>query len=491
MLRGPPRRPRRRAGPRPRHPVGPLARGAAARPSPTTTSPRSASSPASAEDRGPTARRAEEPARRRPTSTSAAVGGWRRTATATVRRRRRRVEVREALAGLGYGPDEVREALGALPDDAPDDAGALLRLALRSLAGGAVAAVRDELLEPEPLPDEAEADGHEEVGAAAARDSPSSSARPELKEHLGIMLEAARPPRPGRRPPPVRRTARPRARRPWPASSPPSWACACTSRRGRPSNGPATSPPSSPTSTTATSSSSTRSTASPRAVEEVLYPAMEDFQLDIVLGKGPAARSIRLDLPRFTLVGATTRTGLITGPLRDRFGLVARLDYYEADRPRGASSCGPPASSACEATAAGAREIARRARGTPAHRQPAAAPRARLRRGPGRRHRRRGGGAGQGLACSASTSSASTRSTGPCSRRAVRAVRRRPRRAQDPRHQRRASRRRPSRTSTSRSSSSRACCCARRGAGWPPRRPGPTSAWPRPVPTGGETSLFG
>ena len=67
----------------------------------------------------------------------------------------------------------------------------------------------------------------------------------------------------------------------------------------------------------------------PRVVEEVLYPAMEDFQIDIVLGKGPAARSIRLDLPRFTLVGATTRTGSITGPLRDRFGLVARLDYYE------------------------------------------------------------------------------------------------------------------------------------------------------------------
>ena len=66
-----------------------------------------------------------------------------------------------------------------------------------------------------------------------------------------------------------------------------------------------------------------------RAVEEILYPAMEDFQLDIVLGKGPMARSIRLDLPKFTLVGATTRTGLITGPLRDRFGFVARLDYYE------------------------------------------------------------------------------------------------------------------------------------------------------------------
>ena len=66
----------------------------------------------------------------------------------------------------------------------------------------------------------------------------------------------------------------------------------------------------------------------PRAVEEVLYPAMEDFQIDVVLGKGPGARSLRLDLPRFTLVAATTRTGLITSPLRDRFGFAARLDYY-------------------------------------------------------------------------------------------------------------------------------------------------------------------
>jgi Holliday junction DNA helicase RuvB len=101
-----------------------------------------------------------------------------------------------------------------------------------------------------------------------------------------------------------------------------------------------------------------------RAVEEVLYPAMEDFQLDIVLGKGPAARSLRLDLPRFTLVGATTRTGLITGPLRDRFGLVARLDYYEVGDleqivVRAAGILG------VEATADGAHEIARRSRGTP------------------------------------------------------------------------------------------------------------------------------
>jgi Holliday junction DNA helicase RuvB len=69
----------------------------------------------------------------------------------------------------------------------------------------------------------------------------------------------------------------------------------------------------------------------PRVVEEVLYPAMEDFQLDIVLGKGPAAQSIRLDLPRFTLVGATTRKGKVTAPLRDRFGIEDRLDYYTED----------------------------------------------------------------------------------------------------------------------------------------------------------------
>lgn len=69
----------------------------------------------------------------------------------------------------------------------------------------------------------------------------------------------------------------------------------------------------------------------PRAVEEVLYPAMEDFQLDVVLGKGPTAQSIRIDLPRFTLVGATTRKGKVTAPLRDRFGIEERLDYYEPD----------------------------------------------------------------------------------------------------------------------------------------------------------------
>jgi holliday junction DNA helicase RuvB len=102
----------------------------------------------------------------------------------------------------------------------------------------------------------------------------------------------------------------------------------------------------------------------PRAVEEILYPAMEDFQLDIVIGKGPGARAIRLPLPVFTLVGATTRTGLIAGPLRDRFGFAARLDFYgEADLQgiiaRSAAILDIPLSDD------GAGEIARRSRGTP------------------------------------------------------------------------------------------------------------------------------
>jgi Holliday junction DNA helicase RuvB len=101
-----------------------------------------------------------------------------------------------------------------------------------------------------------------------------------------------------------------------------------------------------------------------RVVEEVLYPAMEDFAIDIVIGKGPAARSLRLDLPRFTLVGATTRTGLLTSPLRDRFGMSFRLDYYTPDQlaaivKRSAAILGVRVSED------GANEIARRSRGTP------------------------------------------------------------------------------------------------------------------------------
>jgi Holliday junction DNA helicase RuvB len=99
-------------------------------------------------------------------------------------------------------------------------------------------------------------------------------------------------------------------------------------------------------------------------VEEVLYPAMEDFQLDIVVGKGPAARSIKIDLPPFTLVGATTRVGRVAPPLRDRFGYVARIDYYEPDDlaailHRSAEILD------VDITESGSETIARRSRGTP------------------------------------------------------------------------------------------------------------------------------
>ncbi|MDO7733783.1 MAG: Holliday junction branch migration DNA helicase RuvB, partial [Paracoccaceae bacterium] len=99
-------------------------------------------------------------------------------------------------------------------------------------------------------------------------------------------------------------------------------------------------------------------------VEEVLYPAMEDFALDLVIGEGPAARTVRIDLQPFTLVGATTRLGLLTTPLRDRFGIPTRLQFYTEDEldlivARGARLLG------VRAEAAGTREIARRARGTP------------------------------------------------------------------------------------------------------------------------------
>lgn len=101
-----------------------------------------------------------------------------------------------------------------------------------------------------------------------------------------------------------------------------------------------------------------------RTVEEILYPAMEDFALDIIIGKGPGARSLRLDLPSFTLVGATTRAGLLTSPLRDRFGVISRLDYYQPDDlvliiDRAAEILG------VKITPEGAREIATCSRGTP------------------------------------------------------------------------------------------------------------------------------
>ena len=149
-------------------------------------------------------------------------------------------------------------------------------------------------------------------------------------------------------------------------------------------------------------------------MEEILYPAMEDFKLDILIGKGPTARSIRLDLPRFTLVGATTRTGLVAGPLRDRFGFVGRLDLYDvdelqaivtrsagilggADRRRG----GPPDRRAVPGDARGSPTGCCAGCGTSSR----CGPRAPSPRRP----------PWPGSTCSGSTSSGSTRSTGPSS----------------------------------------------------------------------------
>jgi Holliday junction DNA helicase RuvB len=100
------------------------------------------------------------------------------------------------------------------------------------------------------------------------------------------------------------------------------------------------------------------------AIEEVLYPAMEDFQLDLIIGEGPAARSIRIDLPPFTLVGATTRSGLITTPLRERFGIQLRMNFYEQDELREIVERGARLLE-MNLTDSGAAEIAKRSRGTP------------------------------------------------------------------------------------------------------------------------------
>lgn len=102
----------------------------------------------------------------------------------------------------------------------------------------------------------------------------------------------------------------------------------------------------------------------PRAVEEVLYPAMEDFCLDIVIGKGPSARSVRLDLPPFTLVGATTRAGALSAPLRDRFGVLSRLEYYDVNQLSHIVARTADVFT-IEIEASAAHEIGRRSRGTP------------------------------------------------------------------------------------------------------------------------------
>ena len=119
-------------------------------------------------------------------------------------------------------------------------------------------------------------------------------------------------------------------------------------------------------------------------VEEILYPALEDFQIDIMIGEGPAARSVKLDLPPFTLVGATTRAGMLTNPLRDRFGIVARLEFYTPEELAQHRHALGAAAQRRDRRGRRPRDRPPRARHA-AHRQPPAAPRARLRRGAGRR----------------------------------------------------------------------------------------------------------
>ncbi len=152
--------------------------------------------------------------------------------------------------------------------------------------------------------------------------------QPAVKAQLGLFIEAAKPRAPKRWTMCWCSARRAWARPRWRRSSPPSWVWACAIRRVRCWNGPG-------------DLAALLTNLQPRdvlfideihrlspVVEEVLYPAMEDYQLDIMIGDGPAARSIKLNLPPFTLVGATTRAGLLTSPLRDRFGIVQRLDFY-------------------------------------------------------------------------------------------------------------------------------------------------------------------
>ena len=240
-----------------------------------------------------------------------------------------RAEVREALTGLGYAPDEVRAVIGATARRGRRRRPPARRAQAprgSAVSGGGEDEHRDELLRADADPAEVA-----EETTLRPRRLDEFVGQPRLKEHLEIMLGAARgrgqavdhmlfagPPGLGKTTLAGHRGRRARGRVPHHERS-----------RARARRRPRRHPHQPRRRRRALHRRDPPPAARP--VEEVLYPAMEDFQLDIVIGKGPSARSIRLDLPRFTLVGATTRSGMIAGPLRDRFGFVARLDYYEPD----------------------------------------------------------------------------------------------------------------------------------------------------------------
>ena len=151
-----------------------------------------------------------------------------------------------------------------------------------------------------------------------------------------------------------------------------------------------------------------------RAAEEILYPALEDFRLDIIVGQGPAARTLTLDLPPFTLIGATTRTGLLTTPLRDRFGLTFRLDLYAATELGDDRAPLARRSSASRSTTMPPSSIAAPLARHAADREPHPAARARRRRGPPRGGGHDGDRRGGARRCSRSTAPGSSGSTASC-----------------------------------------------------------------------------
>ena len=270
-----------------------------------------------------------------------------RTATDARASRTSRAEARAALSELGYAPDEIRGALDGLRDDVGVEE--MLRLALRELArhgepegpprGPGRTSMRL-LRRPSGAGDADDDRAGPVVDPAARRPTrrsrrsgcgpgrwPSSSGRPQLVEHLSIVLQAAR-----QRRQPVDHLL---------FAGPPGLGKTSLAGIVATEMGAGFRITAGPVLTRAGDLAALLTDLQDgdvlfideihrlhRSVEEMLYSAMEDGRLDILIGKGPTARSIRLDLPHFTLVGATTRTGLVSGPLRDRFGFVGRLDLY-------------------------------------------------------------------------------------------------------------------------------------------------------------------